>query len=674
MASAVATSSTWLSPHEGRPKSKPRRVELPESPRSRILKLPEVPKPNTLTRSDGGGTNNGLNPIGTGDFNDTKDGRDMKDVRRRHKSNPFHMPSDTEVFAMREEERRERQEAKEQMRKLKVYDKSVVKRKNFKELLAEEPEDVAFYEQLRKRDADKILTTNQQARVDRHFGKENLHDFIAKKREMFLVQYALGVKREEMAKLEQVAQAEEQKLLDDEKALEEDAAKFDAFLKENDKNSVEAIKRAEQETKAKLEKMQDIKKLNGHIMSIRSEMSKNEDQLKDLQRYREFLEKLTPKEWLEEQQQIVDMRRKEAARKDGSDTGSVASAKRGKPNRSGKRPPATTPRGTKTPLRPTSRADTLKATDPSDTLSDTDSETDSEDDPTHHTTTTHNTNNGATHPTTTINPTDVFSYYDDEAPLLYFSSPHQLLDIFAELEENNLNLIQNCQETEETLEDLRQKIQETETRMTAETQSLTGQIAFLNAAIAREEEKARVLEARAKMFSSSLLVAANSGAAANSGGANSGGGAAAAAAADDASQESMLESLNVKVKEVYRRCIGDNEASLSTLSMLTAIENRLEQLFETIERMPVEKVEQAEKMKDKERRQRLREEKLEAQRQLQEERVQRALERARAPVKKKIGKPIAFRSAPPQKKKRKEEDTKKKEEEDLEYYGLLALP
>ena len=46
-----------------------------------------------------------------------------------------------------------------------------------------------------------------------------------------------------MRKLEEIVQAEEQKLLDDEKALEEDAAKFDTFLKENDKNSVEAIKR-----------------------------------------------------------------------------------------------------------------------------------------------------------------------------------------------------------------------------------------------------------------------------------------------------------------------------------------------------------------------------------------------------------------------------------------------
>ena len=36
---------------------------------------------------------------------------------------------------------------------------------------------------------------------------------------------------------------EEKKILDHEKSLEEDAAKFDAFLKENDKNSVEAIRK-----------------------------------------------------------------------------------------------------------------------------------------------------------------------------------------------------------------------------------------------------------------------------------------------------------------------------------------------------------------------------------------------------------------------------------------------
>jgi hypothetical protein len=324
---------------------------------------------------------------------------------------------------------------------------------------------------------------------DRHFTKENLHDFIAKKREMFLVQYALGVKRQEMQKLEEIAQGEEQTILDDEKALEEDAAKFDAFLKENDKNSVEAIKRAEAETKGKLEKIQDIKKLNVHIMNIKSEMSKNEDQLKDLQRYKYFLDLLTP---------------------DDGTAATAASAKNGKDLN----------------LRKLQSANRGEETEDWEDIGD--------------------------------------------KPLLYFKSPQQLLDLFAELEENNLSLIQNCQETEETLEDLKEKIRETEDRMTKETQSLKQQIDFLNEAIGKEEEKAKSLEERSKMFSAGQV--------------------------GSESQEKLLDELNHKVKEVYRRCIGDSDANLSTLQMLTNIENKLENLFEAIELMPPEKVEQAEKV------------------------------------------------------------------------------
>ncbi|KAJ3183482.1 Coiled-coil domain-containing protein 38 [Geranomyces variabilis] len=602
-----------------------------------MLKLPTIAPSSTAAGGGGGG---GEADAGSGRQSQSRRRQQQSPPQQQQQQqqrprssgtkNPFHMPSDVEVFSMREDERRVKQETKEKMRHLHIYEKSVVKRKNFKELLAEEEDDVRFYDELRKRDADKVLTT-RQARVDRHFGKENLHDFIAKKREMFLVQYALGVKREEMRKLEEIAQAEEQKLLDDEKALEEDAAKFDAFLKENDKNSVEAIKKytntAEQETKAKLEKIQEIKKLNVHIMSIRSDMSKNEDQLKDLQRYREFLDKLTPREWFEDR-----AREKRKAVCSGVYQEPPSGTKPRPPGKSlrgglgvgaGRAPPAlAAPQPRAGGGGPSVRI-TLAQNPDDDVSADDPDPTDASDD-------------------------NADAAAEDDEALLYFKSPQQLLDIFAELEENNLALIQNCQETEETLEELKQRIVDTEARMDQETQSLKHQIDFLNAAIAREEDKAKMLEERAKMFSTGNL--------------------------GGESQEKLLEELNHKVKEVYRRCIGDNEATLSTLTMLTTIENRLENLFETIEMMPMDKVEQAEKMKDKERRQRLREEKMEAQRLLQEERVQRALERARAPVIKKTGKPIAFRSAPPQKKKRKEEDTKKKEEEDLEYYGLLTLP
>ena len=48
---------------------------------------------------------------------------------------------------------------------------------------------------------------------------------------------------------------------------------------------------------------------------------------------------------------------------------------------------------------------------------------------------------------------------------LYFHDPQQLLDIFAELEEQNLSLIQNSQETEEALEEMKQTIKDTKAKM-----------------------------------------------------------------------------------------------------------------------------------------------------------------------------------------------------------------
>ena len=60
----------------------------------------------------------------------------------------------------------------------------------------------------------------------------------------------------------------------------------------------------------------------------------------------------------------------------------------------------------------------------------------------------------------------------------------------------------------------------------------------------------------------------------------------------------MLQTLHQKVAEVYTRCIGGNEATISTLQMLTAIETRLEELFETVEGLPPDKVETAEKVRN----------------------------------------------------------------------------
>jgi hypothetical protein len=59
--------------------------------------------------------------------------------------------------------------------------------------------------------------------------------------------------------------------------------------------------------------------------------------------------------------------------------------------------------------------------------------------------------------------------HDKETHFAVMQEPQQLLDIFTALEESNLFLIQNSQETEEALEELKAKFAETRQRMEAES-------------------------------------------------------------------------------------------------------------------------------------------------------------------------------------------------------------
>jgi hypothetical protein len=47
------------------------------------------------------------------------------------------------------------------MNQLSIYQKNQVKGKNFRALLAEDEDDIQFYQGLRKRDADKVMMTRQ---------------------------------------------------------------------------------------------------------------------------------------------------------------------------------------------------------------------------------------------------------------------------------------------------------------------------------------------------------------------------------------------------------------------------------------------------------------------------------------------------------------------------------
>lgn len=170
-----------------------------------------------------------------------------------------------------------------------------------------EAEEISDY---RDNNAWKLTMTREKKKEH-----ETLNDYMQKKRSMFLLQYALAMKHNEIQRLEMLATREENRLERAEKFLEKDASLFDEFLRENDRNSVQAMRLAEKETKIKTEKIVEIRELTAQITSIKSEISKFEDTLKHYKIYKDFLYKLSPKEWLDEQQEkrLALKRAKESA-------------------------------------------------------------------------------------------------------------------------------------------------------------------------------------------------------------------------------------------------------------------------------------------------------------------------------------------------------------------------
>jgi len=523
-------------------------------------------------------------------------------VERYMLKNPFLMPPDEEVFRMREEEKRRKRDERELMKSLKVHEKGTF---SSRMSTTRPPELVAGDDAKMNMPGHRELAAAQALPTDhRRREKENMADFIAKKREIFLVQMSLDTKRAEIRKLEERALQREEALRKSEQMLEEDAVRFDAFLKENDEKVQEAIKRAEVEAKAKQDKVHEIKRLNAAIATINSELSKYSEQLEECHKYQEFLDNLTPPEFFKEQAELKTQRLHQK-KKRREEKRRLRQKRFEEARQSAAMAAAADAEETGADVEAAAQAAAAAVPKPED-------EAEEEE------------------------------YDDAENMPMYFQKPQQLLDIFSQLEEQNLFLIQNCQETEEALEELKMKYRETKVRMDAETESLQAQIDGLQGAIKVEEEKGKALMDRTAKNTQGVL----------------------------SGKDVSLDELNSKVTEVYVRCGFEADASQSSLQMLTNIEAKLEEYLAVIEQMPEDFVEVAEKQKEKERRQRAREEKIEAQRREQERRVQRSLERAQAPVHKKQGKPLMFRSTPPTRKK-KEEDTGPKqtdEEQELATY------
>eukprot|EP01034_Spumella_vulgaris_P021591 gene21591-27629_t len=240
---------------------------------------------------------------------------------------------------------------------------------------------------------------------------------------------------------------------------------------------------------------------------------------------------------------------------------------------------------------------------------------------------------------------DEFYELPEEEVPMYFSEPQQLMDIFSALEEQNLFLIQNSQETEHTLEELQHSFTDTRLTMDSHTGVLQQQIDDLQLHITNEDMRVKsllakrmagseVAEKKSKSTPQNTIKEATLLSTTKSG------------VQSQLEKEKLLADLNVKVRRVYEECDFDASSKPSTLFMLSQMESRLEVLLQDIERMPTEYVIKAEKEKEKRRRERKREEQQALQERQQEERNRRAIERSMQAPKKRTGRQVMYRSRP----------------------------
>ena len=168
--------------------------------------------------------------------------------------NPFNIPSDDDIFRHREEEKARKETVRLEALSAPVSDKSTFASR-MQATTTEEVRELLTKLRPGNSGLGRTGPTAAAAAPDRRKEKENMSEFISKKREIFLLQMSLDTKRAEIKKLDGRARQREEALKKSEQMLEEDALRFDAFLKENDEKVQEAIKRAEMEAKAKQDKV-----------------------------------------------------------------------------------------------------------------------------------------------------------------------------------------------------------------------------------------------------------------------------------------------------------------------------------------------------------------------------------------------------------------------------------
>jgi len=519
------------------------------------------------------------------------------------------LPPDEQIFLIRERERRKRAEERELVKTQRVWEKTTsasrlgtklsLRSLHYDSQNGQESEEATAKATLRRVASEGGLAHTQPRR-----NKENVAQFVAKKREMFLVQMSLDVKKAEIQKLEDLAKKRSDALTESEQRLHQDNDKFKEFVKKNDQKAHQVMRAAEDTTRVKQERSQQIKSIRTQLSTVQSEIARSRELMEEYLKYKSFLMKLTPQEWKDAR--AADKKERKRLRKEAwvDERVHLAEAKMEKELAAAEQEMAE--KAAEQIARSRRR--------PKRELEEASKEREKELEA-------RKRRIKKKYPPREAYANEYEEVSSGEEMPMYFQEPAQLLDIFTSLEGSNLFLIQNSQEKEQTVEDIQRRLEETRRVSTSKMQRMKQGLTSLERHI--EEEKQQIAELKERL--------------------NPGG-------HDAQEQDQYQQELLQKIMEVHEACGHESEHDPEALQMLTTVEAVLEDYLRELADYEkqglgplVEKLEHAADVRRREKAKRARKE---AQEKKSEERLKASLLRSQAPIHKKSGKQLMFRSAP----------------------------
>ena len=501
--------------------------------------------------------------------------------------NPFRMPTDEEVFLLRDEERRLRQEGKGSTLRTTAASSTYVSPFPMKS----DPKPNAHpHHSGRYAHANANSSSVVQLPTIEPRERENMTTYIQKKREMGLARMSLATKRAEIKKLEEDADRAEKRLRQQQEQLQNTHSKFNDFLRQSNMEQDAAVRRADIETKAKQEKMQEVKKLNGQILLIEIEKKKNDEQMEQCDEFKQFLDKLTPPAWFKETLITLLVEDERAA--------IAADLERQLLEQVNENGEVLDQHEEQLLAELNDRVEnaTAQITEFVESMEDEEVQ----------------------------RRLDIIDAQTQRVPM-YFKRPEQILEIFQDTEENNLFLIQNCQDLDIELDAISTKYQNAQAVMQRTQQRGKTQMESILEKISTEQNRKKQL---AERLDRTQQVGAG------------------------LTQEQLKAEIEEKVQRILRDTtipgIGD-VSNMDTLGMLTAIEGRLEELHHLI--TPENGIDHkfaagVMKERDRARRHEARTIALQKAALERELRSQLALRRSQGPTEKRVGKPVMWRSRP----------------------------